>query len=303
MGTPARGGTVLVGVDGSPASAGALQWGAECAVRRGHRLHLVHAFAWPAYAASYGLPPGAWPDEGVRMQAEALLGDAAARAHQLAPSVAVHGEVLRGTPAAVLSEASRHATVAVVGDRGAGGFSGLLLGSVSTQLTRHGHGVVVVVPRDGDPPDGARPRVVVGTDSSPGAEPALRFAFEEAASRHATVTIVRAWQTPPPSWRDELLPTGDGRAELESAEAQRLASDAQPWQEKYPDVPVEHQLVAEHPARALAAAGHGAQLLVIGACGHSGFRGPHLGSVGVQLLHDLPCPIAVVRPAHHELED
>jgi len=302
MGT-LRSDDILVGVDGSAAGAAALRWAARTAARRECGLTLVHAFAWPAYAASYGLPPATWSDNAFHAQAEALLEREASLAHEFAPSVRVHGEVLLGTPAAVLTEASRRYAMVVVGNRGSGGFSELLLGSVSSQLARHGAGVIVVVPQDADPPEPTRPRVVVGTDGSAGAEPALRFAFAEAASLRATLTVVRAWELPSPSWRDEFFPSGQGRADLEATEAQLLAESALPWQEKYPQVPVEHQLVADHPARALTAAGQGAQLLVVGAHGHGGFGGLHLGSVGLQVMHHAPCPVAVVRPGHHETTD
>jgi nucleotide-binding universal stress UspA family protein len=294
---------VVVGVDGSPASLAALQWAADAAARHGRDLRLLHAFVWPAYAAAYGLPPAAWADEELRAHAEAVIRDAAAQAHGWAPGVAIHGEVLQGTPAAVLTEASRHAAMVVLGNRGSGGFSGLLLGSVSPQVARHGTGAVVVVPESA-PVDGmpGRPRIVVGTDGSPGADSALRFAFEQATVRQATLTAVRAWQPPPASWRDELGALAASRADIESAEAQLLVESVHPWQEKYPQVTVEHQLVGDHPARALTAAAGGALMLVVGSRGHGGFGGLHLGSVSLQVLHHAPAPVAVVRPAHHEDE-
>ena len=293
---------VVVGVDGSSASLAALRWAADAATRQGRELRLLHAFVWPAYAAAYGLPPAAWADEDLRAHAEAVLRDAATQAHEWAPGVPVHGEVLQGTPAAVLTEASRHAAMVVVGNRGSGGFGGLLLGSVSTQVARHGTGAVIVVPEPTAPADEppGRPRIVVGTDGSPGAEAALQFAFEQAAIRQATLTVVRAWQPPPESWRDELGALAASRADIESAEAQLLADSVQQWEEKYPQVTVEHQLVGDHPARALTAAAGGALMLVVGSRGHGGFRGLHLGSVSLQVLHHAPVPVAVVRPAHHE---
>jgi nucleotide-binding universal stress UspA family protein len=322
-------GDVVVGVDGSRASLAALRWGAAAADRHGRGLLLVHAFAWPAYAASYGLPPGAWAGDGLREEAQRVLARAGELAHRSAPRVPVHGVVLQGTPAAVLTAASARAAMLVLGSRGAGGFSGLLLGSVSTQVARHGTGAIVVVPEghevgdvtgEGAPPTDAEaapagdldatpdvdayrvpPRVVVGTDGSPGADLAVRFAFEEAAARAATLTVVRAWS--PPSGHS--FPRGfgdDDRADAEVSEELALVESVQAWQDKYPQVEVERQLVAEHPARALSSVAHGAELLVVGCRGHGGFRGLHLGSVSLQVLHHSPVPVAVVRPQHHELE-
>ena len=166
--------------------------------------------------------------------------------------------------------------------------SDLLLGSVSTQCARHSPGCVVVVPEDFAPSE--TPRIVVGADGSAGAEPALRFAFDEAVARGATLSVVRAWQ--PPRLADP--------AEVEGTELQLLRESVAPWRERYPAVIVEPQLVADHPARALAAAAEGARLLAVGARGQGGFGGLRLGSVSLQVLHHARVPVAVVHPHHHE---
>ena len=54
-----------------------------------------------------------------------------------AEGVHVTGEVLQGSATSVLLDASRQADLLVVGARGQGGFTGLLLGSVSSQVLHH----------------------------------------------------------------------------------------------------------------------------------------------------------------------
>jgi nucleotide-binding universal stress UspA family protein len=53
--------------------------------------------------------------------------------------------VQRGHPAEVLLEAAKDADLLVVGSRGRGGFSGMLLGSVSTQLAHHASCPILIV--------------------------------------------------------------------------------------------------------------------------------------------------------------
>lgn len=62
------------------------------------------------------------------------------------PGVEVEQSVLEGTPAQVLVEAAQGADLLVVGTRGHGGFTGLLLGSVSQQAAHHAPCPVVIVP-------------------------------------------------------------------------------------------------------------------------------------------------------------
>jgi nucleotide-binding universal stress UspA family protein len=51
-----------------------------------------------------------------------------------------------GSPADVLVSKSSDADLLVVGSRGGGGFSHLLMGAVSTQIAHHAHCPVVIIP-------------------------------------------------------------------------------------------------------------------------------------------------------------
>ena len=62
------------------------------------------------------------------------------------PGVDLHHEVVRGHPVRVLTEASEHALGLVVGTRGHGGFTGMLLGSVSQGALHHARCAVITVP-------------------------------------------------------------------------------------------------------------------------------------------------------------
>jgi nucleotide-binding universal stress UspA family protein len=116
--------------------------------------------------------------------------EAVERAVAAAPAdIAVSGEVVTGAPAPVLMTESRSAALVVVGDRGLGGFTGLLVGSVAVQLTAHAHH--------------AAARVVVGVDGSAASLTALRFAAEAAVLRRGVLHVVHAWHMP--SWNYAAL--------------------------------------------------------------------------------------------------
>ena len=124
-------GLVVVGVDGSAQSVAALHWAARYAAATGAAVRAVFAWHYPAAA---GLPPGVAP-EPVQHQTEDLerhhLDDAVAQVYPPEARAEVDAQVAYGHPAEVLIEESKDADLLVVGSRGHGAFSGMLVGSVS----------------------------------------------------------------------------------------------------------------------------------------------------------------------------
>jgi nucleotide-binding universal stress UspA family protein len=139
--------TIVVGVDGSEDAAAALEFAAGEAAFRGARLRIVSAWQVPVvtYAGDFGPPvdPTTWNAFGVRVQQ--LADDAFAAAKKLHPSLEGEALALQGQAADVLLEQGADASLIVVGRRGLGGFSSLLLGSVSQQVVQHATSPVVVV--------------------------------------------------------------------------------------------------------------------------------------------------------------
>lgn len=140
---------ITVGVDGSDHSQRALEWAAKEAGLRHAPLtvlgvHQVASNQWTGNPISY---PEDTPEvEKVRQGAEELTQKVISHIQPGPTSVTVRA--VNDVAARALIEASADSDLVVVGCRGVGGFSRLMLGSVSSQLVSHAACPVVVI-RDG----------------------------------------------------------------------------------------------------------------------------------------------------------
>lgn len=138
-------GTIVVGFDGSDAAGKALIWATAEAKLRSAKLKLVSAWQVTGLVYSYGYVPAIEPslEEAERERTQLLLDEQAEQVR--AAGVEVETETRQGQAADALVDASEGADLLVVGSRGHGGFTGLLLGSVSTQCAHHARCPVVIV--------------------------------------------------------------------------------------------------------------------------------------------------------------
>jgi nucleotide-binding universal stress UspA family protein len=145
----ATAGRIVVGVDGSDGARRALQWAAEEARLRGARLLAIHTWHVPPLVMGTGPldPPTALDAdtlERIETSAQELLErELAAVDHS---GVELDKLVEPRNPVDALLESARDADLLVVGTRGHGGFTDLLLGSVSQQVSHHAPCPVVIVP-------------------------------------------------------------------------------------------------------------------------------------------------------------
>ncbi|MBX7267837.1 universal stress protein [Micromonospora sp. Llam7] len=285
------GAPVVVGVDGSEISLHAVRTAAREAAYRHRPLRVVHAFIWPMMKVPLGPAPGAPTEGGLRNQAERCVAEAVTEAGKVAPEVPVTGAVVDGAATVVLLAEARDAALIVLGNRGLGGFAGLLLGSVAVQVSAHADSPVLVV-RDESRADGP---VVVGVDGSELSREAVGFAFEEAAWRGSELVAVHAWLYPTPVGPGDILPLVYDLDAFRDEEERTLAEAVAGWSERYPEVTVRQRLVRGSPARALVEESRTAQLLVVGARGRGALGGLLLGSVGHAVLHHAHSPLAIVR--------
>lgn len=143
---------IVVGVDASEPSRRALRWARYLAQTTGDRIEavlvtpVVPAYSWAgAYwgAVPAEPDPDATAEKVLTSTVDAVFG--AERPQDLELTV------LRGNAAEALIELSKTARMVVVGSRGHGGFTGLLLGSVSAAVAEHATCPVLVVHGDDVP--------------------------------------------------------------------------------------------------------------------------------------------------------
>jgi len=281
---------VVAGVDGSDEALAAVRAATLEATRRGCGLKLVHAFVWPEFKVPTGPPEGGPPEGGLRHEAERFLDDAAKVAAHTDPRVPITTEVMNGAPARVLLHQAPEAEVIVVGSRGLGGFSGLLVGSVAVQVAAYSS-VPVLVIRGEERGDGP---VVLGVDASPESRAAVAEGFAEADRRGATLLAVHTWTRPVSTGPGDMLPLVYDAEDVEGEERRLLSEALSGYREKHPDVTVSEQVLQRRPAPTLVDMSRTAQVVVVGSRGRGGFKGLVLGSVSQQLLHHAECPVLVV---------
>ena len=289
---------VVVAVDGSEASQNAVRWAANTAMKRGIPLRIASSYTVPQFLYAEGMvPPKELFDD---LQSETLEKIEAARAvaHEVAPDIKIGHTIAEGSPIDMLLEMSHDVTMVVMGSRGMGGLSGMVMGSVSASVVSHASCPVVVVREDNQVTESTKyGPVVVGVDGSEVSQKATHYAFAEAAARGAELIAVHTWM----DMQVQASLAGLSAAQTEWAEVEKeqgalLTERLAEFQAEYPDVPVKKVIARDRPVRALADAAAGAQLLVVGSHGRGGFKGMLLGSTSRALLQNAPCPMMVVRP-------
>jgi nucleotide-binding universal stress UspA family protein len=269
---------IVAATDGSEESLRAVDWAAREAVLRGTGLRIVSAAGLLPRMASAEASEEASKDAShaqyqtvsdvILKDSDVALTSAAERAAKIAPDLLIDTDHLTGGPAEAVTEAGAGALMLVVGSRGVGAFTAMILGSVSRYAATHASSPVVVVREE---IAAARRQVGIGIRDLHGNTGALTFAFEEAALRKASVVAVHAWHTPEADISRAGL-TSAGQAYLQDEATRRLEELLTEWRGKYPDVPVSQDVVSGHPGRILSGLSARADLVVLGR--HPAHHGP-----------------------------
>jgi nucleotide-binding universal stress UspA family protein len=141
---------IIVGIDGSAHSRQALEWAVSEAAARHAPLTVltVHQAVAGFLTTPVDYPGDEKITSDAREMAQKVMDDVLDKVDEGSRPPSVTVQAVSGLPVQELLRASADADMIVVGSRGAGGFTRLLLGSVSTQLTHHARCPVVVIPAD-----------------------------------------------------------------------------------------------------------------------------------------------------------
>ena len=202
-------GTVVAGIDGSPAALQALDWAIDQAVREHRQLTLAHGNDPHGFAEA--------DDDDARV----LLARTRAYVVEREPGLAVHETRWLADPRVTLRRMSEDAAYVVVGSRGLGPVRSRLLGSVGAAVVRDpACPVVVVRPHH---PGAVRHGVVVPADGSPTSRATVELAYRQASLRDLPLTILHGeperWAVEPLSGLAEKFPEVRGRLEATNGAA------------------------------------------------------------------------------------
>lgn len=138
-------GNIVVGVDGSAGSREALRWAFAEAQLRNDTLQAVIVWQYPITASLPTFGAMETPDDLQTDARSTLIEILASEGINASAPIPVSTIVAEGNPAKALLDAAEGADLLVVGSRGHGGFTGVLVGSISQQCVHHASCPVVVV--------------------------------------------------------------------------------------------------------------------------------------------------------------
>jgi nucleotide-binding universal stress UspA family protein len=143
----------------------------------------------------------------------------------------------------------------------------------------------------------AMPGITVGVDGSHDAHRALEWAVEEAAARHAALTVVTVHEVPVDGFTGYpiILSADEPAVEMARRAAEEAVAKAAAQLGESRPASVTVRAVSGFPAQELIEASREADLLVVGSRGNGGFARLLLGSISDKVMHHAHCPVVVVR--------
>jgi len=296
----------VLGSDGSDCAHHAASWAVQHARGRAETIRIATAWNIPTVPSLAPMGPSA-PSWDVRVVEEAATASAEAAAGRVRSelgldpdrsaadaAIEVEVDVREGSTSSVLIDAAHEAALLVLGSRGLGGFSRLVLGSTSTQCATHAPVPTAIIPLAA--PVRATRRVVVAFDGSENAMTALRWAIGF-ADPDAVLDCVMVWDvTPIVVGADQFFfpEASDLARERFDHLVDQVADDVAAEQPGLDQPQIERHFIEGRPRTELCRVADDTDLLVMGARGHGAIGSAILGSVSTWLLHQVQRPMVVV---------
>ncbi len=280
-------GTIVVGVDGSEHSLQALGWAADQA--RVERRALTLLVGVHPSTPTWLDPTADSPREGhllsLRTKGDEILARVRDECADALTGLEVIATVVVADPRSTLLEMSRTAALIVVGSRGLGPLSSLLLGSTSAAVVRRAECPVVV---HRSPLAAQRHGVAVGLDLRPDSGPVLELAYRMAMLRAQPLFIVHA--------RVAGEPSGPGADEdpWSAASAAHVADWISELNRKYPEVEVETIVGRGRAEQVLMRLTETVGLLVVGVHHRGRIAELTFGTTALWMVEHAPCPVVAV---------
>lgn len=278
---------VVVAVDGSERNLSAVHWAADEAAATGADLILV-----TAVENLLERPPRSYVNEAQR-QAQAMLTELAESLETQVPRSRIHTVVELGSPEMVLLKRFHEPGVIVVGTRGLGAVSRLLVGSTSIALAGRSPVPLAVIPDSWSQAEHAGEPVVVGIDPYGDQERLVMLAAARAEARGVSLVAVHGWTGPiaypfgPASMVVELKQWALQAHE----EFEKLVAS---WRNRFPGLTIQSAHVDQPPSTAVLDAAEAGQAILLGRSASHRFVGLPIGSVTRVVLHHATCPVIVV---------
>ncbi len=281
---------VVVAVDGSSANAPAVQWAAEAAAVRGVPLELLYVVDEAMRTSPYVSTTE------IKMMANLAVAPAMDAVAETHPSVQVIPHKQYGHPARTLRHAAEGANMLVLGRRGHGRFSRILLGSVSSAVANQATVPTVVVPKEWDARSHTGQPVVVGVDGTPASDAALELAVDLAGLAGVPLRVVNVWGQEPFFTAETTVAHG-GMAVWRTDAGELVRAAVEPWRSKFPDLEIVEVVHQGHIVGTLAEESESAQAIVVGGHKASRMHALVVGSTTAGMLTHAQCPVIVV-PVH-----
>lgn len=275
---------LMVCVDGSPNSAGAVAAGLTLARSCGSKLLLLQVVEIIPRYELYGpdlMPPPPQPDleflklreESVRSRLEEWQTEAANQGIDL--EIRVHSDTAVYTGILEVAAAMQPQLI-IMGRHGRTGLDRMVMGSVTAKIVGHSHYNVLVVPQQAILDFH---RLLIASDGSPFSVAAWEEALSITRTAGSSLMAVSVA-------RDDSAVT---RTEETLRQMQEAAAQA--------GVPLEAQMLRGRPFEAIlnAAAMKQVDLIILGSHGRTGLKRLLLGSVAERVIGLAPCPVLVVK--------